>query len=732
MKTRNWLSSVVLILTLGFAAKGEAQTNIARTGRFYRGTGTNSTYHSFVIPLDFQKGVPLGEMGDGSTNLFPVNHDTQYHYNATNPASATNLGLRIPYKSPIVAFGSRVGGSPLFHNQSYRFGVYAGETGPGYLSSGALYIRVYRQSDFGFVTQFAVPIPSLEQTNEWRQFLTNGYTTTVTNCGLTTSVRFNDPYKMWGTTLAGRYHITHTAEPTQTNYVYHVMLAGYVNANWMSCLGSGHTNRAWSFLYTLEFQPRPPWRALFLDQPQFSGVPAPSFYAGASLPELLTNAPPVTNTVSLSPTACTNLDASPELRRHPTLDQFVSDMRRNPLALANYVQNEVELTDALAYNDNGSVSDISINLGGVNRSALGTFMEKQGSPTEQCALLIYLLRQAGVPAVYVFPAENGLKMLDTQLSALLRMQIRGAVNNSVGASAQPWTTNNLIPVNYPWVAAYIGTNWVHLFPWFKDTEVVEGLNLYDFMSASYKTSYSWISDYLYGKTNITSMSTEDDTPQTLFPLFIKQALAANAPGISLDDIGVRYRNRRHSYTRWNDFPRPLVVTNVSIAIESLGSTAITNVNPRLTNIFDTVSVTVSSVANPLTKLTTGTLRVADLHNRKLLIRHEKITSKSHRMILSLEPYRPDVSGVGAFTDDAALLKQQAITNTLGSSDDLLAVQFVYQRQRSLPVGFVVPDHDASFLGLSATTSITNNRPLRKGDLAAICMNVGRVTPRCCK
>ncbi len=139
-------------------------------------------------------------------------------------------------------------------------------------------------------------------------------------------------------------------------------------------------------MYTLEFQQRPPWRAIFLDQPQFTGMPVPSFYQGKSIAELLTNAPPVTNTVSLAPSACTNLDASPELRRHPTLDQLVTDMRRDPLALANFVHNEIELTDALAYNDNGSISDISINLGGVRRSALATLMERQGSPTEQCDL----------------------------------------------------------------------------------------------------------------------------------------------------------------------------------------------------------------------------------------------------------------------------------------------------------------------------------------------------------
>lgn len=708
------------------------QTNVVRTGLFARGTGTNTTHQSFVLPLDFQKGVVLDNLNGNATNLFPstgtnyVFGPTRYHFDATRPASATNNALRITYNNPIVAFGARVGGSPLYFNEDYHFGAYAGATAP--YSDTAMYIAVYSAADYHLVDSVPLLIPALEYTNAWRNFLTNGYQATFTTYGLTTTLRFDDPSKMWGVDFgAGCYHIIHNATQTASNYVYVVILSGYTDGSWMTTDADGYG--AWSRMYSLEFQQRPPWRAVFLDQPQFSGISAPSFYYGKSLPELLTNAPPVTNVISLAPSACTNLDASPELRRHPVLDQFVLDLRRNPLALANYVQNEIKLTDPLAYNDNGAISDVSINLGGVNRSALGTFLEKQGSPVEQCALLIYLLRQAGIPAAYVFPAENGLKLLDTQLSDLLGMQIRGAFNFSPGANNQPYTTNSLIAVNYPWVAAYIGGNWVHLFPWLKDTGVVEGLNLYNYMPANYKTSYQWVRDYLHGKPNIMSLSSSDDTPQTLFPLFVKQVLATNAPGVSLEEIGVQLVDRRHLFARWTDFPRPPVVTNAVIAVESLGSSAITNVNPRLTNIFDTVSVTVSSVANPGTKLTTGTLRLTDLHNRKFLIRHEKISSSSHRMIMTLEPYRSGTSGIGAFSNDADLLKQQSVTNTLGSSDDALIVRFVFNRHRALPNGFVPPTDPVSYLGLAESLSITNDRPMRKGDLAAICLNLGQVTPQ---
>ena len=193
----------------------------------------------------------------------------------------------------------------------------------------------------------------------------------------------------------------------------------------------------------------------------------------------------MTNVVSFIPSAATNLDASPELRRHPTLDNFVASMGNDPIALANYVINNIDLTDPMDYSGNGNIAEQSINPGGVTRGALGTFMEKQGSPVDQCALLVYLLRQAGVPAVYEFPPRNGLKILDARLNRMLKFQVHGGFTEA----GQLYTTNTMIPVNYPWVAAYIGTNWVHIFPWLKDYEITEGLNLYDCMPTNYSSAY---------------------------------------------------------------------------------------------------------------------------------------------------------------------------------------------------------------------------------------------------
>lgn len=96
----------------------------------------------------------------------------------------------------------------------------------------------------------------------------------------------------------------------------------------------------------------------------------------------------VTNQVLLTDSVYTNLDNSPEMRRSPILDQFVQTYNYDPLAIANYVQNEIEVTDALSYNEaTGSASAPTVTQDGINRNALGVYLEGQGSPIEQCALL---------------------------------------------------------------------------------------------------------------------------------------------------------------------------------------------------------------------------------------------------------------------------------------------------------------------------------------------------------
>lgn len=699
---------------------------LARSARFRRGHGVTVDFYSFVIPLDGQKGVKLNPAGGNVDILFKTNCWSKLlgHYNRENPS------IPLSFKNPIAGFGSRVGGTPLYFGQDYNFGIYGGDPAPKY--TNAIVIEVYDKTMLTNVATVYLTVPTPSQTNDWANFLTNGYTRTTNVYGLTTTLSFISSLVLWGTDSNGCYHLTHRA--TESNYLYVVGIRGQVHTNLMV----QHTNAHWwSPLYTLDFETRPAWRAVFVNQPHFEGQPLPPAYQGKSLQELMTISATVTNSVSVSPSACTTLDNSPELRQHPILDAFVEEVGRDPLLLANYVFNEIELTDAIAYNDYGDVSERSVNLGGVNRGALATFLEGQGSPLEQCALLVYLMRRAGVPATYVFPPHNGLQMLDLRMSKLLRMQLRGLVNN-LGESNVP----ELFSVNYPWVAIYISTNgtttnWVHLFPWLKDTEIVEGQNLYQYMPTNYDNAFKWVKQYFLGDTNILATGVAN-TPASLFPRFIQERLQTN--GLSLADVGVRMFDRKHFYSGWPEFPRPTLVTNTSISVESLTASGITNVSPSMTNIFDTVSAEVWSVDDPTNKISTGEMRMVDLHNRRFLLRHEKVAGSSpvkHRMILSLAPYRAETTNNVSFGSAQAMnatnttvLNRLVTTNILKSTDDDLTLKVVHKRHRALsPDVFETNAHWKAFLGVEAPSVITEERPLRKGDLATICLSVGRVTPK---
>jgi RHS repeat-associated protein len=694
-------------------------------GRYWRGSGSDPTYWSQVIPLDYETGTIYSNMnGNCSTlysNLSSWSSQTLYHYNAAKSLPQTNIANRIVFNNPIVAFGERTGGTPLYISQPYNYGIYAGDP---LLTATQIVIQVYNRSNDQLAGSINVVPPNYFNTNSMVNYVTNGFQVTTNAFGLTTTLS-DSPSLNWGATSLGAYVLTHTASTLATNYYYLVEVSGYpaAGSNAMAITAAGTI--APSLLYTMEFEARPPWRSIFLNQPQFTGTPMPPIYAGKSLAEMLTNTPPVTNVVNFVPSAATTLDDSPELRRHPTLDNFVASMGNDPIALANYVINSIDLTDPMDYSDSGNIAEQAINPGGVSRGALGTFMEKQGSAVDQCALLIYLLRQAGVPAVYEFAPRNGLQILDARLSQMLKFQVQGAVSEA----GQLYTTNSMIAVNYPWVAAYIGTNWVHIFPWLKDYEITEGFNLYDYMPTNYSSAYPWVRDYIYGNSNLLSLATNgDNTPSVIFPAYLQQTLLQNYPGVSVDDIGVQILNRQHYYSRWQDFPTPTWVTNVSTPLESLTANGITNISPTLTNIFDTVSVEIYSVSNPTNDFQTGNLRLVDLHNREFYINQTVNTNNTNQVQLSLIllPFRTNITSQMAFTNDPGLLSREVLSMTLGTNENQLGVRFVYLRHQALSSAHAI-DPSIAFLGYNASEEINLERPLWKGDQAAICMDYGRVT-----
>ena len=694
-------------------------------GRYWRGSGSDPTYWSQVIPMDYQSGTVYSNLNGNCSTLYPGLiswiAQTNYHYNAANSSPQTNVANRIAFNNPLVAFGERTGGTPLYFSQPYNFGIYAGDP---LLTTTQIVVQVYNRSNDQLAGTIKIAPPNYFNTNSMVNYATNGFQLTTNAFGLTTTLS-DSPTLNWGTTSLGAYVLTHTASSSATNYYYLVEACGYpaAGSNAMAITTNGAVTP--SLLYTLEFEARPPWRSVFLDQPQFTGNPMPPIYAGKTVAEMLTNTPPVTNVVNFLPSNATNLDDSPELRRHPTLDNFVASMGNDPIALANYVINSIDLTDPLDYSDNGNIAEQSIDPGGVSRGALGTFMEKQGSAADQCALLVYLLRQAGVPAVYEFAPRNGLQIMDARLSQMLKFQIQGAVSEA----GQLYTTNTMIPVNYPWVAAYIGTNWVHIFPWMKDYEITEGFNLYDYMPTNYSSAYPWVRDYIYGKTNLLAFTTNgDNTPGVIFPAFLGQTLLQNHPGVSVDDIGVQILNRQHYYARWQDFPTPTWLTNVSTPLESLTASGITNISPTLTNIFDMLSVQVYSVNNPTNNIQTGNLRLVDLHNREFYISQVINTNNTNLVQLSLilMPFRTNMTHQYAFSNDSTNLSKEVLTMNLGTNESQLGVRFSYQRHQALGSGYAI-DPSIAFLGLSAIEQINFERPLLKGDQAAICLDYGRVT-----
>ena len=197
-------------------------------------------------------------------------------------------------------------------------------------------------------------------TNIWQQFSTNGFSLTVSNSGLRTTVQLVvESGGAWGVVprftnaQSGTYIITHECV-TNMGYGYVVEGIGVVplNTNLYPMVTNSAGAVGWDRLYSVDFQSRPPWRSVFIDQPQFNGTPMPSFYQGASVNELTNLDAVVTNSIPLVGSAYTTVDDSPELRWHPALDQLVASLNNDPVAIANYVQNQIELTDALAYNEN--------------------------------------------------------------------------------------------------------------------------------------------------------------------------------------------------------------------------------------------------------------------------------------------------------------------------------------------------------------------------------------------
>jgi RHS repeat-associated protein len=726
-------------------------TASGRVGQFIRGNPWLVDYCTQVDTADLEAGIALNPTGNNAysfSNTIPwflsTSNQTVYQLSTV---LGTTTQTAIAQQNPIVAFGSRGTGTPLYINQPYRFDVYAGGMDESTASAtNVVQIAVYSASNFvagatnvAPLNTFTIPLPRrtvAADSNNWNIFMTNGASATVTTNGLTTTVQFIDgpatqkPMGLsWlsnGTTLETissfdlvAYEITHTA--STTNYFYKISVLGKVQtaASTVTAMGTNSAG-TWTALplYSLDFDARPPMRSIYVDRLFFQGTPMPPTYSGDT-PQEITNglSALVTNGVTLTNSAYTNLDASPELRRHPILDQFVQQMNKDPLALASYVINQIDLTDPYDSAQSNQVVQTSVNCGGVDRSALGTFLEGEGSPIEQCALLVYFLRQAGYPAAYVFPTNGNLLIQDSRISQLWQIQVQGVVNYW----GVPWITNSLVTVNYPWVVANIPingvTNTVHIFPWLKDYEIDEGFNLYDYMPTNYNTALKWIEQYVRGNPSIMSLDTEN-VPYKLFPKFVQQCLLTNpASGtFSLDDLGVKVFNRPHNFPTWAYLPMPDLVTNFSTAtvVDQLGDT---NTFHFLTNMFNTAEVQIWSTSGSTSNkvLDTGTWKMCDFNDRQFLL-----FTNGGGVALWLAPYSSNVTSQQVFSGTNTEALQSNWVSISGWSNMVVAISHVRQLATlSQPVTLISEGEN------DGETNIVN---CTTADLAAICFDIGRVTP----
>ncbi|MEM9280994.1 MAG: DUF6531 domain-containing protein [Verrucomicrobiota bacterium] len=544
-----------------------------KSERFVRGSGDDPRFHSFVIPLDFQKGVALDA---GWADLSNFLDDETYPWFLGTPDSINPSGQGLyltryhiqsdggtghSYDSnsifhPIAAFGSASGGTPLYTDRAYRFGFYAGgQTGASHVAD-ELRIRVFAKSDYdaaqnvevfqtseGPRTLVNLPIhhdndiqlPRFN-TPEWDAFAADGFVLTHTATAsdgtplLETKIEFVNVGSLlasaqWGTIVPSPLILTHRALPAAKDYFFRVDYRGQTadessNFAWtvVNDLADPLSSGMHSLGYALGFERMPVGRVSLIDDPHFSGDPLPPHYHGKSVEELTSGNQRFEIDYGLPDSSHDDL-TSTELIVHPELERFVDEMGSDPIALANYVINEILLTDALAYNEDGNHDTLQINDGGITRGALATFMEGQGSPSEQSALLVYLLRSAGYKAAYVVPPADSMHMLAPNLGRLLEMQIQGMVDaeGNETISSDPVA----IPVNYPWVAFYddAAQEWHNIFPWLKNTEIIEGLNLYDYLPVGYDSPWNWADKYL----------TKD--PRALDQIYQQPDLTTDANGV---------------------------------------------------------------------------------------------------------------------------------------------------------------------------------------------------------
>ena len=276
-----------------------------------------------------------------------------------------------------------------------------------------------------------------------------------------------------------------------------------------------------------------------------------------------------------------NSQGNIDLVQYSILDQLVEELNSDPLLLAEYVHNEIQFEDLFLTNENGVFQAPSI-----HRNPGITCLDGKGSQWELCHLLVYLLRKAGYEARYVM--SETLSLPKPFAEKLLAVKIPDE--------------NDEVLVRYPWVMFSNNGEWISLFPWMKEMQVVEGFDLYDYMPDAYASAGRWILSYLTGDEMILKHigPDEDDSATVIFTRFVEEEL--NNQGLSISEIGFQRSLLKRSITSWADFPRPKT-NGKSFAFDYLG---------EVPNIFAYVNFSISPHEIPGKSLFSNAIRLADL------------------------------------------------------------------------------------------------------------------------
>ena len=475
----------------------------------------------------------------------------------------------------------------------------------------------------------------------------------------------------------------------------------------------------------------------FIDRPNYQTVAHPPEYLGASVVESIGNVAFYVNDPLVEPSDITwadddgdgfgdvPSDVSQELSEHYLLNQLVEDLDGDPIALAAFVQNEIEIVNAFQ-KEIGWVFQWPENRT-IVRGASGVYLEKQGSPWEQCALLVYLLRRAGYPAAIVEAPKYNDPYVAGQYIWTMRMHVDRLdrmygfrVNETAAPDENIW-------VDYPWVVVNDqkdgGGTWRHLFPWIKDIIVEEGFDPYSFLPEDYNSGEKWVEKYLQGDPAIMGLVGPDgrDAAGLLFSRFLSQYIADDS--LSLEDVGFNSYYRKSQYNEWADFPRPnvvaLILSNWEIysfapVVKDEGLYSLDNGRDHFivddADRFMSVQVTIYDEVTKANIIQTDAMLTCQLTNRNLYLYRDGLGGD---IGLVLDAFNPNgLIPVGDFTGSDFAGRQSKIEIAADTGQEL-AIRIDY---------FNVTD-----IGIQEDEVEVRTIPLEKG-VSSIVFNNGKVTP----